>query len=96
MPPFPALPGYSSGTSKRACAQVAAHMNAFSNVFTGDFALSHSPASTTPCWSPPAWNGAAHSNLTLGFLGPKAVDVYMADDDLSGGGSNNPAVGHRR
>lgn len=93
----PGAPQVSGSISKQWCAQSAAHMNAFSNVFFDGFKISHGPtADTTACWSAAAWNGCAFSNLTIGFFGPKAVDVYMADDNVTGDLSNNSDVGHRR
>jgi len=82
---------------KQTCAQAAAYMNATSSLFFDPFLLSHSPTPATAyCYSKEAWNGCFRSNLTLGFYGPKAVDVYMADDDLTDDLSNNTNLGHRR
>ncbi len=83
--------------TKRFCAQAAAYNNAFSGVFFENFELTHNPTSaTTECFSNEAWNGAANSNLIIGYYGPRAMDVYMADDNLSDDQSNNANVGHRR
>lgn len=85
------------GTSKRACAQGAAYMNAFSRVFYPANSLSHDPAPTNNvCWTTHAWNGSYHSNLTLGYFGPRAIDVYIADDNAEGDASTDVNVGHRR
>ncbi len=93
----PGSPQVSGSISKQWCAQSAAHMNAFSNVFFGGFTISHNPkADGTACWSAAAWNGCQFSNLTLGFFGPKAVDGYMADDNVSDDLFDNSSVGHRR
>ena len=93
----PGSPQVSGSVSKQWCAQSAAHMNAFSSVFFEGFVISHDPlAADTACWTAAAWNGCQQSNLTLGFFGPKAVDVYMADDNVSDDLSNNSNVGHRR
>ena len=90
-------PQVSATTTKRAAAQASAYLNAFSNVFFDNFALTHSPiASNSACYSNTAWNGSWHSNLTIGYFGPKAIDVYMADDDLNDDQANNANVGHRR
>lgn len=86
-----------AGVSKRNCAQAAAYNNAFSNVFFEGFGLTHNPTPlNTSCFSANAWNGAFNSNLTIGYFGPRAVDVYMADDNLQDDRSNNSNVGHRR
>lgn len=85
------------GTSKRACAQGAAYMNAFSRIFYPSNPVSHDPvAASNVCWTTHAWNGCYHSNLTVGYFGPKAIDVYMADDNLNGDASADVNVGHRR
>ncbi|MDB6069200.1 MAG: SCP-like extracellular protein [Verrucomicrobiales bacterium] len=85
------------GTSKRACAQGAAYMNAFSRVFYPNSPVTHDPAATSNiCWTTHAWNGCYHSNLTVGYFGPKAIDVYMADDNANGDASADLHVGHRR
>ena len=90
-------PQVSATTTKRAAAQASAYLNAFSNVFFDNYSLTHSPsASNTVCYSNTAWNGSWHSNLTIGYSGPKAIDVYMADDDLNDDQANNANVGHRR
>ena len=90
-------PQVGASVTKRTCAQAAAYNNAFSEVFLDDFALTHTPTdANTFCNSPPAWNGAYNSNLTIGYYGPRAVDVYIADDNLLDDRSNNSNVGHRR
>ncbi len=85
------------GTAKRTCAQASAYLNAYSHVFYDNYALTHSPnAASTICHSSTAWNGSRHSNLTIGYFGPRAIDVYMADDGQGDDLSNNINVGHRR
>ena len=86
-----------AGRSKRFCAQAAAYNHAFSNVFFDGFELSHNPTrDDSACFSNEAWNGAFNCNLTIGYFGPRAVDVFMADDNLTDDQSNNSNVGHRR
>ncbi len=93
----PVKPQVAAVSTKRTCAQAAAHLNAYSNVFFSPYNPTHDPtAANTACWSAFAWNGSQQSNLTIGFFGPKAVNVYMADDDLTDDRSNNVNVGHRR
>jgi hypothetical protein len=83
--------------SKQACAQAAADNIAFSNLSIPDFVVSHTPVeSGNYCWSPEVWNGAYHSNLALGYFGPKAIDAYIADDGLEDDQANNANLGHRR
>ncbi len=90
-------PQIPAGTAKRTCAQASAYLNAFSNVFYDNFGLTHNPtAANSICYSSTAWNGSWHSNLTIGYFGPRAIDVYMADDNLGDDQSNNINVGHRR
>ncbi len=90
----PAVP---ANTSKHSCAQASAYMNAFSDVFYDSNLLSHTPtAAASVCWSNKAWNGSYHGNLTVGFFGPRAIDVYMADDGQGDDQANNVNVGHRR
>ena len=90
----PAVP---ANTSKHSSAQASAYMNAFSDVFYDSNTLSHTPAAASSvCWSNKAWNGSYHSNLTVGFFGPRAIDVYMADDGQGDDQANNVNVGHRR
>ena len=89
-------PRIAAATSKRTCSQASAYMNAFSFVFTDNYALSHTPSSSSLCYSANAWNGSFHSNLAIGYFGPKAIDVYMADDDLNDDRATNSNVGHRR
>lgn len=91
-------PKVGATVKKRTCAQAAAHMNAFSQFYFADlFSLNHTPLQGDRlCWSNAAWNGCYASNLTVGFFGPNAVDVYMADDDSTYDFSNNKSVGHRR
>jgi hypothetical protein len=43
------------------------------------------------CFSTPATNASAHSNLALGNYGPDAITAYILDN-----GANNYEVGHRR
>ena len=94
LPTSPQIPG---GTTKRATAQASAFMNAFSNVIFSNYTLSHNPtASNTACYTNTAWHGSNHANLTIGYFGPRAMDVYMADDDLNDDQANNVNVGHRR
>ncbi len=72
-------------------------MNALSPVFFDPYALGHTPTvGTTACWSQSARNGALQSNLVIGYAGPDAIDIYMADDNLTDDQSNNINVGHRR
>jgi hypothetical protein len=93
----PLTPQVPAQTSKYACAQAAAFSNAFSSVFFDDFQLNHEPAAAgVACYSSRVWNGDFHSNLALGYYGPRAVDAYIADDNLSDNTSNNSNVGHRR
>ncbi len=93
----PGTPQVGATVKKQTCAQAAAYMNAASPLFFDPYSLSHTPtAATTYCYSRNAWNGCLQSNLTRGFYGPKAIDVYMADDDLTDDLSNNTNLGHRR
>jgi len=86
-----------ASTAKRSCAQASAYMNAFSTVFFDPYTLSHTPtAGSSFCWSQSARNGSLQSNLTIGYSGPDAIDIYMADDSLSDDQSNNVNAGHRR
>ncbi len=90
----PAVP---ANTSKHSCAQASAYMNAFSDVFYDSNLLSHTPSEdSSVCWSTKAWNGSYHGNLTVGYFGPRAIDVYMADDGLGDDQATNLNVGHRR
>ena len=90
-------PQVSATATKRTCAQASAYMNGFSNVFFDGYGVSHTPSATgTACYSGAAWNGSYHSNLTIGYCGPRAVDIYMADDNLNDDQANNVNVGHRR
>ena len=95
--PASGSPQVPANTSKQACAQAAAYNNAFSNLFFDDYEITHNPTpGTTECYSPMAWNGAANSNLTIGYFGPQAVDAYIAEDVAGDTRSNNSNVGHRR
>ena len=90
-------PLVAAGVTKHACAQAAAKNNAFSKLVTDGFILTHSPNGlNTACFNANSWNGAYQSNLTIGYYGPRAVDVYIADDNLLDDQSNNSNVGHRR
>lgn len=90
-------PQVAATTSKYACAQAAAYSNSFSSVFYDNFQLSHEPKATeVACYSSRVWNGDYQSNLALGYFGPRAVDAYIADDNLTDNTSNNSNVGHRR
>lgn len=60
-------------------------------VMAANYDLSHEPDGSWQCFSTEAYEGASHSNLHLGYFGPKAIDSYMEDD-----GSDNQEVGHRR
>lgn len=60
-------------------------------VMAANYDLSHEPDSSWQCFSDEAYEGASHSNLHLGYFGPKAIDSYIEDD-----GSDNGEVGHRR
>ena len=53
--------------------------------------LSHEPDSSWPCYSQDAYDGASHSNLSLGDFGVQSIDGYIEDP-----GSDNYPVGHRR
>ena len=86
-----------SGTVKKVvAAQAAAYLGAFSQVFADRSGNPHNPPADLPCYSKTAWNGAAHGNLTTGYHGPRAVDAYIADDDINGDVTQNAIVGHRR
>ena len=90
-------PQVMAGTTKQACAQASAYLHASSSLYIDNYALSHNPsASASVCWSANAWNGSWHCNLALGYFGPRAIDVYMADDNLSDDQASNVNVGHRR
>jgi hypothetical protein len=95
--PASGSPQVPANASKQACAQAAAYNNAFSDLFFDNYEPSHNPTpDTTACYSPMTWNGAAYSNLTLGYFGPQAVDAYIAEDVDGDTTSNNSNVGHRR
>jgi len=86
-----------ASTAKRTCAQASAYMNAFSTAFFDPYILSHTPVSgKSACWSQSARNGSLQSNLTIGYAGPDAIDIYMADENLTDDQSNNINAGHRR
>lgn len=68
-----------------AVAQQAALMMSANN------ALNHSPPSTWSCYTAAGYDGASHSNLSLGSDGWEAVSRYMEDS-----GAGNSFVGHRR
>lgn len=53
--------------------------------------LSHNPTSSWGCFTDDAYEGANHSNLSLGDYGVSSIDGYIEDE-----GSNNLSVGHRR
>jgi hypothetical protein len=53
--------------------------------------LTHAPTSDMDCYTQDGYDGASHSNLCFGCVGPSAIDAYMYDS-----GSGNTAVGHRR
>lgn len=53
--------------------------------------LSHDPDASWECFTEDAFEGAQHSNLSLGDYGVEAVDGYIEDE-----GENNYSVGHRR
>ncbi|MDY0040810.1 MAG: CAP domain-containing protein [Desulforhabdus sp.] len=53
--------------------------------------LNHYPPSTWACYSAAGYDGASHSNLSLGSYGWGAISGYMEDS-----GAYNSAVGHRR
>jgi hypothetical protein len=53
--------------------------------------LSHTPESNWTFYSSAGYEGASHSNLSLGAYGPAAIDSYIWD-----AGANNAVVGHRR
>jgi uncharacterized protein YkwD len=54
-------------------------------------ALNHTPPATWMCYTADGAEAAGKSNLSLGAIGPAAVDAYMKDR-----GAGNTAVGHRR
>ncbi len=58
-------------------------------------ALNHAPPASWICYTQAGYDGASHSNLTLGggfnYNGPAAIEGYVDDS-----GSNNSFVGHRR
>lgn len=90
-------PSVAAGALKSTCAQAAAYMHGFSNIFFDAYALTHNPTSSTSiCFNSLGWNGSWHSNLTLGYFGPRAVDVYIADEEPGDALDNNKNVGHRR
>ncbi|MBM4078032.1 MAG: CAP domain-containing protein, partial [Planctomycetes bacterium] len=60
-------------------------------VMAANYELSHEPDDSWACYSSDAYEGASHSNLHLGYYGPKAIDSYIEDD-----GTGNEEVGHRR
>ncbi|MBC7754209.1 MAG: hypothetical protein H7Z71_08235 [Moraxellaceae bacterium] len=60
-------------------------------IMDANHSLSHNPPSNWICYSAEGAAGASSSNLTLGVMGRKAIDMYMDDP----GGANSPA-GHRR
>jgi hypothetical protein len=53
--------------------------------------LSHDPDSSWECFTEDAFEGAQHSNLSLGDYGVESVDGYIEDY-----GEENISVGHRR
>jgi uncharacterized protein YkwD len=53
--------------------------------------LSHEPTSSWGCFTDDAYEGASHSNLSLGDYGVASIDGYIED-----WGSDNLPVGHRR
>ena len=53
--------------------------------------LSHEPTSSWDCFTDDAYEGASHSNLSLGDYGVASIDGYIED-----WGSDNLPVGHRR
>ncbi|MEZ5014873.1 MAG: CAP domain-containing protein [Chitinophagales bacterium] len=56
-----------------------------------NYSLSHGPPDTWSCYSASGYEGASHSNLSLGEAGSAAL-MGQVDDY----GSNNTSVGHRR
>jgi hypothetical protein len=53
--------------------------------------LSHTPPNTWLFYTAAGADAAGHSNLTLGYAGPRAVVSQMSDQ-----GDNNAPIGHRR
>lgn len=53
--------------------------------------LTHSPAKSDKCYTENGYNGASHSNLSLGADGVYGMVIQMQDD-----GASNTSVGHRR
>jgi uncharacterized protein YkwD len=65
------------------------HAQAAALMMSRNDALNHTPPGTWQCYSAAGAHGAENSNLALGADGPRAIDLYMADNNIS-------VVGHRR
>ena len=79
------LPGVSMASSLNSLDQAAAL------IMDANDTLTHGPTSGMDCYTQDGYDGASHSNICLGCIGPSAIDAYMYDS-----GSGNTAVGHRR
>lgn len=60
-------------------------------IMSANSLLSHAPEKSLKCYTEDGYNGASHSNLSLGADGIFGMDIQMED-----GGGNNKDVGHRR
>ena len=79
------LPGVAMSSSLNSLDQAAAL------IMDANDTLTHAPTSGMDCYTQDGYDGASHSNICLGCIGPSAIDAYMYDF-----GSGNTAVGHRR
>lgn len=92
---FRALAGLPGNISAFAAATDQADDQAAALMMVANHQLNHAPPNTWVCWTQAGYDGASHSNLTLGggfnYNGATAIEGYMDDS-----GSGNTAVGHRR
>ncbi len=79
------LPDVAYNAANHAAAQAGALISAAQG------SLSHTPAASAKCYSALGYTGTSSSNLALGGVGVRAIDMYI--DDY---GANNTFVGHRR
>jgi hypothetical protein len=86
-----------ANTLKTAAAQRAALILVMNhNSSTGaNPAFTHNPP-VNATWTAVPWNANNKSNLGFNILGPDALTEYMREDVLTGLGSENAGVGHRR
>ena len=65
-------------------------------MFSANHALSHTPPTNWLCWTQAGYNGAASSNIALGYGNDAASGVFAVDGYMDDAGDGNHPVGHRR